>query len=87
MLFFNKKLYKNKSQEELIELARNDNLDALEELIKRNQALRMLKSGAFKKIIMLGNRNSPGEIRKIYRVDELDVENHGFNNDCIDREP
>ncbi len=38
MLFFNKKLYKNKSQEELIELARNDNLDALEELIKRNQS-------------------------------------------------
>ena len=38
MLFFNKKLYKNKSQEELIELACNDNLDALEELIKRNQS-------------------------------------------------
>lgn len=30
-------MYKNKTQEELIEMARNDNLDALEELVKRNQ--------------------------------------------------
>lgn len=37
VLLFTKKQYKNKTQEELIELARQDNLDALEELVKRNQ--------------------------------------------------
>lgn len=38
LLFNNKKQYKNKSQEELIELARSNNLKALEELVKRNQS-------------------------------------------------
>ena len=37
MLFINKKQYKNKTTEELVVLAQNDNLNALEELIKRNQ--------------------------------------------------
>lgn len=37
MLLFGKKIYKNHTQEELIELAKQDNLDALEELVKRNQ--------------------------------------------------
>lgn len=37
MLLFGKKIYKNYTQEELIELAKQDNLDALEELVKRNQ--------------------------------------------------
>ena len=38
MLLFSKKQYKTKTQEELIELAKFNNLDALEELIKRNQS-------------------------------------------------
>lgn len=37
MLLFGKKLYKTKSLEELVTLAQQDNLDALEELVKRNQ--------------------------------------------------
>lgn len=37
MINFRKKAYKSKSQEELIRLAQNDNMDAIEELIKRNQ--------------------------------------------------
>ncbi len=37
MLLFGKKTYKNHTQEELIELAKQDHLDALEELVKRNQ--------------------------------------------------
>ena len=37
MLFLNKKQYKNKTTEELVVLSQNDNLKALEELIKRNQ--------------------------------------------------
>lgn len=37
MLLFNKKQYKNKPLDELIELAKEDNLDAVEELVKRNQ--------------------------------------------------
>ena len=37
MLLFGKKIYKNHTQEELIELAKQDHLDALEELVKRNQ--------------------------------------------------
>jgi len=35
---FGKKTYKMKTQEELIKLAQKDNIDALEELIKRNQS-------------------------------------------------
>lgn len=37
MLIFGKKQYKSKSQEELIQLAQQDDLDAVEELVKRNQ--------------------------------------------------
>ena len=37
MNIFGKKSYKTKSQEELIKLAQRDNLEAIEELIKRNQ--------------------------------------------------
>ena len=37
MLLFGKKKYKNKSITELVELAQQDDFDALEELIKRNQ--------------------------------------------------
>lgn len=37
MLLFGKKKYKNKTQEELISLAQQDNLEALEELVRRNQ--------------------------------------------------
>ena len=37
MLFFGKKHYKSKSQEELIQLAQQDDLTAVEELVKRNQ--------------------------------------------------
>ncbi len=38
LLHFNKKHYKNKPLEELIRLAQQDNLDALEEIIRRNQS-------------------------------------------------
>ena len=37
VLFFGKKHYKSKSQEELIQLAQQDDLTAVEELVKRNQ--------------------------------------------------
>lgn len=37
MILFSKKQYKTKKLEQLIELAQQDNLDALEELVKRNQ--------------------------------------------------
>ena len=37
MNIFGKKLYKTKSQEDLIRLAQKDNISAIEELIKRNQ--------------------------------------------------
>ena len=37
MLLFNKKQYKTKSLEEIINLAQHDNLEAVEELVKRNQ--------------------------------------------------
>lgn len=38
MFLFNKKLYKTKTLEELIKLAQTDDLDAMEELVKRNQS-------------------------------------------------
>lgn len=37
MIVFGKKYYKTKNLEQLIELAQQDDLDALEELVKRNQ--------------------------------------------------
>lgn len=37
MFLFNKKLYKTKSLDDLIQLAQQDDLDAMEEIIKRNQ--------------------------------------------------
>lgn len=37
MIIFGKKKYKNKTQEELVILAQNDDLDAIEELVRRNQ--------------------------------------------------
>lgn len=37
MLIFGKKHYKSKTQEELIQLSQQDDLDAIEELVKRNQ--------------------------------------------------
>ena len=37
MIIFGKKQYKTKTTEELIQMAQQDNLDAVEELVKRNQ--------------------------------------------------
>lgn len=37
MILFGKKQYKSKSLEELIHLAQQDDLDAVEEIVKRNQ--------------------------------------------------
>jgi stage III sporulation protein AA len=44
---------------------------SIEELIKRNQALRLLRTGAFSNIAMLESHAQPGKITGIYKAGEL----------------
>lgn len=44
---------------------------SLQELLRRPQIMRLLKSGAFSKIVCLGGADRPGEIRRIVEVGEL----------------
>ncbi len=45
--------------------------DGIRELLKRPQILKLLESGAFKKLVRLGSSENPGEIRQILEVGEL----------------
>lgn len=44
---------------------------SLGELLRRPQLVRLIESGAFEKIVLLGGSNKPGEIRRIVEVSEL----------------
>jgi len=44
---------------------------SIEELIKRNQAMRLLRTGAFSNIAMLDSHAQPGKITGIYKAGEL----------------
>lgn len=44
---------------------------SINDLMQRKQAQRLIKTGAFKRAIILGGRSAPGKIIKIYRMDEL----------------
>lgn len=49
----------------------------IEELKRRKQAVRLLETGAFLNIVMLGDRSSPGKITGIYTAGEWDDQNSG----------
>lgn len=44
-----------------------------EELVRRKQVRRLLQTGAFQHIVLLGDRSSPGRIQRVYKEGELDV--------------
>lgn len=50
------------------------------ELLNRPQARRVLKSGAFEKIIFLGDSYSPGTVSNICKVSDIYDKNHRNNN-------
>ncbi len=47
---------------------------SLGELLQRSQAKRLLETGAFQKVALLGDRRSPGSVQGIYKVGELNAE-------------
>ena len=44
---------------------------SLQELLRRNQALCLLRTGAFASVALLGGRSAPGKIAGIYKVGDL----------------
>ena len=55
------------------------------EFIRRKSAQELMATGAFKKIVMMKNREVPGHIEKIYEEEEINAEIDRINNDCIIR--
>lgn len=55
------------------------------EFIRRKSAQELMATGAFKKIVMMKNREVPGYIEKIYEEEEINAEIDRINNDCIIR--
>ena len=53
---------------------------SIDELLKRKQAIRLLDTRAFSNIVMLKDRSKPGEVEKIYGVDEIYAQNNRINN-------
>lgn len=49
------------------------------ELLRRPQLVRLLESGAFEKIVLLGSFQKPGEIRQILEVGELFAKTYGHS--------
>ena len=55
------------------------------EFIRRKSAQELMATGAFKKIVMMKNREVPGHIEKIYEEEEINAEIDRINNDYIIR--
>lgn len=53
---------------------------SIRELLRRKQAIRLLNTGAFSKIVMLKDRNNPSEVEKIYGADELNDQINRIDN-------
>ncbi|MDR1466983.1 MAG: stage III sporulation protein AA [Oscillospiraceae bacterium] len=47
---------------------------SLEELLNKESARELLKTGAFENIVIMRGRETPGEVEKIYRVSDKNVE-------------
>ena len=58
---------------------------SIDELLNRKQGKRLLNSGAFKRVILLDNKDIPGKIKDVYKVDELNVKNFRNANDNSSR--
>lgn len=53
--------------------------DSIESFLSRTQAIELIKTNAFKKIVFLENNKSPGQIKEIIGVDDIDVKNNRIN--------
>lgn len=59
---------------------------SMAEFIKRKSAQKLMATGAFKKVVMMKDRKSPGRIEKIYEEEEINAEIDRINNAYIIRD-
>ena len=55
--------------------------DSVESFLSRTQAAKLVKTNAFKKIVFLENSKTPGQIKKIIGVDDIEFKNNRVNCD------